>query len=94
MGDNEIKMAQMQKDIDYIKKDMGELKDLVVELPQRLDNAVAMLTKEFDRREERYNEKYAPMPAWTVLVWAARTAGVSVIGIIIYLIFKYGHIAL
>lgn len=75
MGDNEIKMAQMQKDIDYIKRDMGELKDLVVELPQQFDNAVAMLTKEFDRREERYNSKFAPMYAWRFMIWSGAIIG-------------------
>lgn len=43
MLDNEITIAQMQKDIDYIKRDMVELKDLVVELPQKFDNAINML---------------------------------------------------
>lgn len=75
MSDNEIKMAQMQKDIDYVKRDLGELKDLVVELPQRFDNAIAMLTKEFDRREERYNTKFAPMYAWKFLIWSGAIIG-------------------
>lgn len=75
MGDNEIKMAQMQKDIDYIKRDMGELKEIVVELPQTFNNAIQMLTKEFDRREERYNAKYAPMSAWRFMLWSGAIIG-------------------
>jgi len=71
----EVTIAKMQKDIDYIKRDMGELKDLVVELPQRLDSAVAMITKEFDRREERYNSKFAPMYAWRFMIWAGAIIG-------------------
>jgi len=79
MVDNEIKIAQMQKDIDYIKRDMGELKDLVVELPQKLDSAVAMITKEFDRREERYNSKFAPMYAWRFMIWSGAIVGAYLI---------------
>jgi hypothetical protein len=71
----QIKMAQMQKDIDYIKRDMVELKDLVVELPQKIDSAIGMLTKEFDRREERYNQKFAPMYAWRFMIWAGAIVG-------------------
>lgn len=84
----------MQKDIEYIKQDVGELKDIVTELPQKLENIIGMMTKEFDRREERYNSKYAPKAAWDVLVWAARSVGVIVLGVIVYLILKFGHLAL
>lgn len=75
MSDEQLKIIAMQKDIEYIKRDMSELKELLVELPQKLDNSVAMLTKEFDRREDRYNSKFAPMYAWRFMIWAGAIIG-------------------
>lgn len=94
MGDNEIKMAQMQKDIDYIKRDMGEFKNVVVTLPQKIDDAIDMLTKEFDRREERYEKKFAPISLWNATITVAKVVTGIVVTIVVYLIFKYGHTVL
>ena len=76
MSDNEVKMAQMQKDIDYIKGDVSELKKLLSDFIEQADS------------------KYAPRAAWDVLVWGARSAGVIVIGVIVYLILRFGHLAI
>jgi len=76
MSDNEVKMAQMQKDIDYIKGDVSELKKLLSDFIEQAD------------------KRYAPRAAWDVLIWAARSAGVIVIGVIVYLILNFGHLAI
>ena len=76
MSEEQITIAQMQKDIDYIKGDISELKKLLSDFIDQAD------------------KKYAPRAAWDVLVWAARSAGVIVVGIIVYLILKFGHLAI
>lgn len=41
MSDNEIKMAQMQKDIDYVKQDISEVKKLLADFIDRADRKYA-----------------------------------------------------
>lgn len=41
MSDNEIKIAQMQKDIDYIKQDISELKTLLGDFIEKADKKYA-----------------------------------------------------